>query len=315
MGMPRWWMTMLLSCCALATLVIAGCWSDLCVTRHSMWFDGVRRTFLLHVPVSYSEETAWPLVIALHPFGGTGQGMRQITGFDRIADEEGFVVCYPEGVTFLWNADPADEDTKQLVENADDVGFLSALVDLLIAEHNVDAQRVYVTGASNGGLMAHRLACELADKVAAVAPVMTTLPVGFPDRLQPAHPVPILMIQGVDDPFFPWEGGTVQQGPFRQTLYLSVADTVRFWVENNRAQEPPEVEVLPDLDRDDGTRVFRETYLAGESGAEVVFYRVEGGGHTWPGGTLGVLEALIGVGNVSRDFSASRTIWEFFEGH
>lgn len=90
---------------------------------------------------------------------------------------------------------------------------------------------------------------------------------------------------------------------------------VTFWVENNHAQGPPEVESLPDLDPNDGTRVFRETYAAGESGADVIFYRVEGGGHTWPGSTAGALERLAGVGNVSRDISASRVIWEFFRNH
>lgn len=194
-------------CFALTILTTLNGCSGRGADRHFVCHDGVRRTFLLHVPPGYSREILWPVVIALHPFAGTGHGMARTTGFDQIADEEGFVVCYPEGVTFLWNGDPTDDHTKPklLVEAADDVGFIAALIDLLISEKSVDPARVYITGASNGGLMAHRLACELTDRIAAVAPVMTTLPAGFSERLHPAHPVPILMIQGVSDPFFPWE--------------------------------------------------------------------------------------------------------------
>jgi polyhydroxybutyrate depolymerase len=127
-----------------------------------------------------------PLLIALHPFAGSGESMANTTGFDGIADEEGFVVCYPNGVTLLWNGDPTDETPKQLlVEDADDVGFIDTLLDRLIVDYPIDPARVYVCGASNGGLMVQRLACELPDRFAAAAAVMITLPEGFPESVSP----------------------------------------------------------------------------------------------------------------------------------
>ena len=163
--------------------------------------------------------------------------------------------------------------------------------------------------------MAHRLACELSDTIAAAASVMITLPKGFPDTLQPSEPVPFLLIQGDEDPFFPWEGGTVQQGPYRQSEYMSAADTVAFWVSANGANTLPVVDSLPDQDPCDGTRVYRETYSGGVSGADILFYRVQGGGHTWPGSNKGLLEKLTSTGRVSNDFSASYAIWDFCASH
>lgn len=281
--------------------------------RNGLEYDGIERRYLLHLPPSHSADQRWPLVVALHPFAATGAMMARTTGFDSIADEEGFVVCYPQGLTFLWNGDPTDEPKGLLVEDADDVEFIDRLLNHLIERYAVDSSRIYVVGASNGGLMAQRLACELGDRLAAVAPVMITMPEGFPERCENTSEVPMLMILGTDDPFFPWEGGVVQHGPSSATTYLSAERTVDFWVERNRAASEPEVEALPDLDPDDGTRIYREVHAADESGAEFVFYRVEGGGHTWPGSSSNLLESFAGVGRISQDMDASRVIWDFFK--
>lgn len=282
-------------------------------TRYTLESGGIQRNYVLHLPPQFSRDHIWPLVIALHPFAGTGPMMARTTGFDGIADEEGFVVCYPEGVTFLWNGDPTDESKGLLVEDADDVGYISELIDHLVAEYGADPARIYITGASNGGLMTERLACALSDRIAAAAPVMITLPEEFPAWCDSANPVPMMMILGVEDPFFPWEGGPVEQGPTRTQRYLSAADTVAFWVGKNNAATEPVVAALPDIDPNDGTRVYRENHAALENGADFAFYRVVGGGHTWPGSELNVLESIAGVGRVSRDFDASRAIWDFFK--
>ncbi len=294
-------------------LCISGCLAGPGRTRHVLEHDGLRREYLLHLPTGHNRERLWPLVIALHPFASTGAMMARTTDFDPIADEEGFIVCYPRGVTFLWNGDPTDEAKGLLVEDADDVGFIARLLDELIEDYGVDPARVYVTGASNGGLMTQRLACALGERLAAVAPVMITLPERFPEACEGGSAVPMLMIFGTNDPFFPWEGGAVQQGPSSAVTYLSAVDTVDFWVNRNGAAAEAEVEALPDLDPEDGTRVYRETHAAGASGAEFVFYRVEGGGHTWPGSRSNLLESLAGVGRISQDMDASRVIWDFFK--
>jgi polyhydroxybutyrate depolymerase len=237
--------------------------------------------------------------------------MAKITAFDTVSDDEGFIVVYPNGRTFLWNGDPTDEPNGPPA-NRDDVQFIAALIDTLMENYTIDPARIYVAGASNGALMAQRLACELTDRFAAAASAMITQPVGWDQFCAPAHPIPIVMFQGVADPFFPWDGGTVQQGPFLESEYDSAADMVAFWVDSNNAIAPPVTEDLPDTDPGDGTTVFRETYAAGPDGAEVVFYGINGGGHAWPGSTPS-LERLVGA--TSQDIDATRVIWDFFKQH
>jgi len=156
--------------------------------------------------------------------------------------------------------------------------------------------------------MTHRVACELTDKLAAAASVMITLPVNYE---APARPLPFLIIQGVADPFFPWQGGSVNEGPFRQTQYLSAEDTVAFWVNHNNAVSTPVETQLPDADPKDGTTVFRRVYEANPPGAEVVFYGINGGGHTWPGSSNTWPTFLVGA--TSHDIDATRVIWDFLK--
>ena len=273
--------------------------------------NGQIRTYWVYAPASCDGSAPVPLVLALHPFATTGLYMARTTNFNAVADEEGFIVAYPNGCTRLWNGDPTD-DQQGRDQCRDDVQFVDALLDELPSSYRIDPARIYVCGASNGGLMTQRLACELAERFAAAASVMTTLPVGWGEVCEPTAPISVLLMQGVDDPFFPWEGGTVQQGPFMQSDYGSAADMVTFWVSSNSSVSPPTTEDMPDTVPEDGTTVFRETYTAGPAGAEVVFYGIVGGGHTWPGSTPR-LSPL--VGTTSQDIDATRTIWEFFARH
>ncbi|MBX3178278.1 MAG: prolyl oligopeptidase family serine peptidase [Candidatus Hydrogenedentes bacterium] len=301
---------------AASAIIFVGCPATPDRIRHTLEHDGRERGYLLYVPPALPPDQTVPLILALHPFAGTGDSFAITTGFDLIAREEGFIVCYPEGVSFLWNGDPTDESGKQLlVEDADDVGFIGALLDHLLAEYPIDPARVYVCGASNGGLMAQRLACELSDRFAAAASVMITLPEGFDNACAPESPIPMLILFGTEDPFFPWEGGAVQQGPANARTYLSAREAIGYWVESNRAVSPPNIMLWPDADPNDGTRVLVERYRAGQDGAPVHFYRIHGGGHTWPGSAPSWIETPAGVGRTSRDIDASRAIWEFFALH
>src|SRR5690606_6941216 len=144
--------------------------------------------------------------------------------------------------------------------------------------------------------------------------VVCTLPVGFDEFCAPAEKVPMLLMLGVADPFFPWDGGTVNQGPFMPVQYQSAADSVAHWVQVNGANPVPLVTALPDADPNDGTRVYEEEHAALPNGAPVILYRIEGGGHTWPGGKTSVLEQWAGVGVTSHDINAAETIWQFFIG-
>lgn len=300
-----------LSCATLLAASINACPMLIGSFEGAITVDGLRRTYLVHVPPTYDESPV-PLVMVFHPFTGSGRSMERMTGFSELADREGFIVVYPEGRQRVWNSNP-DDPSSIFGEPADDVAFIDALLDELQGQYAIDADRIYIAGASAGGLMTHRAAAELTHRFAAAASVMITLPKAFPDYLNPAEPLPFLMIHGKADPFFPWDGGIVDEGPSRSNEYLSVADSVQYWRDNNSASADAVQEELPDLDPGDGTTAFVRRYAAGSDGAEVILYGVRGGGHTWPGSDTGYPTAL--VGRTCNDFSATEAIWSFFAQH
>lgn len=274
---------------------------------------GLRRSYIVHVGVSCDREVPAPLVIVLHGGGGNGAGMVKLTNFNAVADREGFIVVYPDGIDRHWNDGRGVEWYRAHTQDVDDVGFISALIDELSRKLNIDVRRVYATGISNGGMMSYRLGCELSDKIAAIAAVTASLAVNKVREWSPSRPMPVMIIAGTADPLVPWEGGDIR---FRGRTYgtlVSLPDTVRFWVEKNGCAARPAVRRLPDSAPDDGTTVRREAYSGCRGGAEVVLYMVEGGGHTWPGGLQYLPERIIG--KTSREFDASEVIWQFFKMH
>ncbi len=273
---------------------------------------GLQRTYNIHISSAYDKTRPTPLLIVLHGGGGNGQGMIKLANFNAIADRENFIVVYPDGFEKHWN-DGRGVQWQAQIENVDDVGFISALIDYLSSELNIDAKKVYVTGISNGGMMSHRLGCELSQKIAAIAPVASNIPVNMESVWAPSRPVPVLIINGTDDPLERWDGGEIRLGRNTFGVVLSVSDTVKFWVEKDQCSLSPTITQLPDKDRSDGTIVRKEVYGGCENGAEVVLYAIEGGGHTWPGGPQ-YLPGFI-IGRTSRDFDASEVIWQFFKEH
>ena len=254
---------------------------------------------------------ATPLVVALHGGGGNGQKMATLSRLSLLADQNGFIVAYPEAVERHWNDGRGLSQYRSQRENIDDVGFISGMIDAIAGDYNLDEGRVYVTGASNGAMMSLRLGCELADKIMALAPVIGSMPENLVSECSPARPVPLLMINGSDDPLVPWEGGYVHF--FRKKLgkIISVPQTIEFWVARNGCSPDPQITIAPDTDPEDGTRVQKSVYGQCADGADVVLYEIKGGGHTWPGGYQYLPELLIGKTN--RDLDASRAIWDFFQ--
>jgi polyhydroxybutyrate depolymerase len=286
---------------------------------NSILFDNLKRTFNIHIPSFYAKSDKLPLLIALHGRGGNGESMILITrnGFNKLADKEGFIVVYPDGIEQNWNDGRMDEEANDRAhkENIDDVGFISSLIDYMINNYNIDPKRVYVTGISNGAIMAYRLACELSDKIAAIAPVDGNIPYQLLNVCSPSQPVSILAINNVNDPMVPYEGGEIF-GHFHRVklgIVLSVNQSIGFWVNRDMCSHEAIVVEEPDRDPEDGTRVKRTEYLNGINGTEVILYSVEGGGHTWPGG-FQYLPVWI-IGKTSRDFDANVVIWSFFKKH
>ncbi|MEI7836441.1 MAG: GxxExxY protein [Planctomycetota bacterium] len=273
----------------------------------SLKVDGRSRSYVVHVPPQYDATKATPVVLAFHGAMGNGQRMVRFSGLNKTADSAGFVAVYPNG-TGLGNSIlffNAGGVAKPMGRPADDVKFVAELLDDLAKAMNVDARRVYATGMSNGGMMCYRLAAELSDRIAAIAPVSGTQAT---EECNPKRPVPVMHFHGTDDKLVPF-GGPNQRTP-KWIKFKSVDDTVKLWAKLNNCPTEPTVTDLPDTAKD-GTSVKKMVYGPGKDGAEVVLFIIKGGGHTWPGQTPPVSF----IGKSTRNISANDLIWEFFQKH
>ncbi len=278
---------------------------------NTLVYAGLERSYRLLVPTSYDPAQPIPLVLALHGGGGDSAQMCNLAGgVQELAESEHFLVACPDGIENHWNDGRENQRYRSQAEDIDDVGFLLTLIDQLSGEYQLDPSRIYVTGASNGGMMTHRMACEASDTFAAAAIVIASKP-SLTD-CSPTNPISILIMNGTEDPLMPYEGGDVHFFGRRLGLVLSTETTVGMWVGFNDCELPPQSELLPDLDPQDGTRIQLDTYSGCAAGTEVWLYSVQGGGHTWPGGAQYVPRFVIG--RVSHDLQSNQAIWAFFEG-
>ena len=286
----------------------------------TMEFGGKTRTYLLHIPPKHNKARLAPLVLVFHGGGGNGNQIMRQTGFNELADQHGFIVAYPDGYKGNWNDGRGIPMWPAHKEQIDDMGFISTLIEHLVKMLNVDRNRVYATGISNGGLISWRLGCEMSDKLAGIAPVARTLTEKMAMSCNPSRPLPVLMVMGVDDALVPWQGGDQNMGQGITVKVLSAQQTVAHWVKHNGCAAKPSITELPDRDPQDGTRVRREAYGWCTAGANVVLYAIEGGGHTWPklksaGEPLVDAATAERLGKTSRDLIASEVIWGFFNKH
>jgi polyhydroxybutyrate depolymerase len=257
--------------------------------------SGDTRRYLLFVPGTYDPATPTPLVISLHGFVEWPAHQMQISRWNDLAQEQGFLVVYPEGTGFprRWRAGGWRGDT------APDVRFIADLIDALAADYNLDRSRVYTNGLSNGGGMSYLLGCALADRIAAVGGVAGAFVYPLED-CAPSRPVPMIVFHGTADPIVPYAGGEVRDSQRRLPV-------IPEWVAARAALNGchPAPEATPASGSVSGFR-----YTECDEGAEVDFYTIEGGGHTWPGGEP-LPEWL--TGPTSKDIDATRVMWEFFQ--
>jgi polyhydroxybutyrate depolymerase len=300
----------------LAALALAptGCHRRVDANLKTVTIDhgGLLREVHVHLPPGH--EAGAPLVIALHGGGGRGALMDRFTGggLSREADRRGWVLALPEGVDNGWNdGRPAVSARDRARADVDDVGFVGAVIDRMKADHGIDDKRVYVTGMSNGGFMALSLALALGDRIAAAATVTASLP-KVHEGATPKRRVPLLVMNGTEDPLVPYNGGQVRVlGQVRGEI-LSTADTMRWFAKANGCIGAAVRNQRPDISADD-TRVVVDSYDSCKDDGEVVLFRIDGGGHTWPSGSQYLPEGM--VGRVSYDIDASDEIFSFFAPH
>jgi polyhydroxybutyrate depolymerase len=274
---------------------------------YSMSHDGLERAFRVYPPVG--RDGPLPLLFVLHGGGGSAGNMEWLTAnaFERIADRDGVLVVYPEGIGNSWNDGRQDLRAEAAQRGIDDVGFLRALPGELAATFAVDLSRVYSTGISNGGFMSFRLACDAADVFAAVAPVTANLSADVSPQCMPARPISVAIVNGTEDPLVPWGGGQVRVLFTRRGEVLSTMATLERWREIDDCG-PVEAGRVLDNVADDETTLRRHRSSCAR-GTELLLFEIVGGGHTWPGGVQYLPELL--VGRTSRELEASEAIWEF----
>ena len=261
----------------------------------SITHDGIQRDYIVYIPELYDGTTTVPLVLNFHGYGSNAAQQMFYGDFRDIADTEGFLLVHPEGTTFIgdqfWNV-----GFPGLSSTIDDVGFTEALIDELATLYAIDLDRVYATGMSNGGFMSFLLACQLSEKIAAVASVTGSMTQDTFDDCNAQHPTPVLQIHGTDDGVVLYNGNN---------LSIPIADVISYWVDYNNCETTPTTTTLSDVDVSDGSTVEHSVYEDGDNGITTEHMKVIGGGHTWPG-------SVINTAGTNQDIDASMEIWLFF---
>jgi polyhydroxybutyrate depolymerase len=270
--------------------------------------EGLTRNFILYLPAGYNNAGKLPLVFVIHGGSGTPEGMINIANFKPIADKEKLALVYPAGVQNNWN-DGRPTTPNQLGIN--DINFFDQLCNYMINNYAVDGKKIYVTGISNGGFMSSRLACQLSNRIAAIAVVAATMEAtSIAPACNPGRPVPAIYIHGTTDPLVPFTGGQMTSGGTAGGTILSHFQVIDKWVTINGCNPSPTTTDLPDISND-GTTIKQRVYSGGTKGSEVVSFVVLNGGHTWPQGYQYLNEAIIG--KTSQDMNACEVIWTFFK--
>jgi len=257
----------------------------------SFLVDGVYRNYILHVPTGYSAATQHPLVLNLHGYTSNASQEQLYTQMDVTADANNFLVVYPNGISNYWNSFGA---------GADDVKFLDSLIERIKHSYTIDTTSIYSCGMSNGGFMSYTLACLLSHKIAAIASVTGTMSNYNLSHCTLKHKMPVLDIHGTADPTVNYATGV--------TNAVGVEATLAFWLDTNNCALISDTTDIPNTNLTDGCTAQLIRYQTCEQNAEVYFYKIAGGGHTWPGGS-------VTVGVTNRDFNASTEIWNFFKRH
>ena len=261
----------------------------------SITHDGIERDYIIYVPEIYDGSTAVPLVLNFHGFGSSASQQMFYGDFRDIADTEGFLLVHPEGTTFIgnqfWNV-----GFPGISSTIDDVGFTEALIDELATLYTIDLDRVYATGMSNGGFMSFLLACQLSEKIAAVASVTGSMTQDTFDDCNAQLPTPVLQIHGTEDDVVLYN---------ENNLSLPIPDVISYWVDHNNCETTPTTTTLPDVDVSDGSTIEHSVYEDGDNGITTEHMKVIGGGHTWPG-------SVLNTAGTNQDIDASMEIWLFF---
>ena len=257
----------------------------------SIFHDGIQRQYKLYIPASYNSNNSVPLVFSFHGLTSNANLNFFYTKFHEIADTAGFILVHPQGTLNAigvphWNVGVLGST------NSDDIGFTDALIDSVMTNYNIDENRIYTCGMSNGGFLSFLLGCQLSHRFAAIASVTGSMTFTTYNQCNPVHPTPVLQIHGTLDPTVPYNGSSLSMKP--------INDVLAYWVNENNCNPNPIVTPVPNINLMDGSIAEHINYHSGDNGSAVEHYKIIGGAHDWPGAW----------GN--QDVDASVEIWRFF---
>lgn len=268
------------------------------------------RSFIVYAPPGYDPAQPMPVLFMLHGRPSNAAGIAAMTQLNEVAARRGFIAVYPDGVGNQWNSF-ADVMGERASMPQDDVGFLEDLADDLLLEFNVDPRRMFIAGFSNGGFMSLRMACA-SQRFAGYASVGAPLYTVLTDMCRSSRPNPVLIMHGTGDPSVPYTGVIVRDGQDREPTYLTLSAqrTAAFFINRNHCSMAGASTAYAEGGQSPGTSVVRFAPHNCDANAQVMFWIVNGGGHTWPG--VRVLDESA-FGPTNMDINAGDAIWDFFE--
>lgn len=266
----------------------------------SIFVDNLQRTYIVHLPTTYTATKQYPLVFNLHGYTSDATQQMLYTQMNTTADANDFIVVYPNGVSNYWNA---------FNYGVNDIKFIDSLIEKLSRDYSIDRTSVYSCGMSNGGFMSYAVACNLSSKIAAVASVTGSLSSWSEQHCLLAHKMPVMQIHGTADPIVNYQTGTISAGQGGLTG-AGIEACLQFWKDTNNCLLISDTILVPDINTSDSSTAQLIRFRNCDDNSEVYFYKILNGGHTWPSGLID-----IGNGNTNKDFSASNEIWNFFKRH
>jgi polyhydroxybutyrate depolymerase len=275
--------------------------------------DNRERQFMIHLPPSFSNAKKLPIIFAFHGGGGEYKKTIRYYKLNDLADENGFIVVYPNAVNKAWSMSGVISRAKKMNDGVDDVKFISILLDNLIADYKVDSNHVFCTGISRGGIFSLYLAWQLSERITAIAPVCASIPESIVNDFSFKHSTPVLLINGTEDPLISYTGGpgklAGRNAESQTANMLPTEELVNKIVKMNNCQSAPVVTNLADNDPNDDCTATDYSYSCNDSRVE--FIKIINGGHAWPGG-IQYLPKMI-IGKVCKDFKAEEKVFEFFK--
>lgn len=280
------------------------------VETGSFSYEGVTRNYIVFLPKNYNGSTSLPIVVSLHHDGSDAQQYLVYTGMNSVADTAGFIVVYPNAYyssvagyrsfnhdAIISSIIPNDPDTR-------DVGFIDALLDTVISHYRIDLDRIYAAGLSGGGYLAFKMACQFNNRFAAIAAVGPEFSIPTANSCTNLRAVPLLYFFGTNDPIIPYKNA--------RSGWYNGEQMVNFWINYNNCFESDTTSIA-DLDPKDGCTVEKMTFQNDITNSRVIFYKINNGGHTWPG--TADSPAMSWAGKTARDINANVEIWNFFKSY